>query len=84
LHACDDYAGWLKVAAVGGVTTTPEPLVHYAVAAPESVSSDDQMSGSESRRRALQHFVTASQYLNVRLTRRQRALVTRFTKNGTQ
>jgi glycosyltransferase involved in cell wall biosynthesis len=83
LRACDDYAGWLKVAAVGGLTTTRQALVHYTVAARDSLSSDDQLSGAESRRRALRHLVAASQYWNVRLTRRQRALVAQFTADWT-
>ena len=77
LRACDDYAGWLKVAAVGGVATTREPLVNYSVAASESVSSADRLSGADSRSRVLRHLMTASKHWKMRLTRRQRALLSR-------
>lgn len=78
LRACDDYAGWLKVAAVGGITTTRDPLVNYTVAAPDSVSSDDRLTGAESRRRALAHLVSTSQHWDARLSRRQRSLIRRL------
>jgi len=83
-RACDDYACWLKVAAVGGLITTPKPLVRYSTNAAGSVSSLDILSGAETRKLALTHFTETSLRWRIKLTRHERGLLRRFTTDSPQ
>jgi hypothetical protein len=80
----DGYTGWLKVAAVMGLTSTRKPLVYLRVGSHDSLSSQNEHSGAESRRLALKQLVAMSQHCSVRLRRRERALVARFAAEESQ
>jgi len=55
LRVADDYAAWLRVATVGGVSILDEPLVYYSADSPDSLSRNT-ISGYEMRRRVLDDY----------------------------
>ncbi len=51
----EDYSAWLKLAIVGYIHVLPDALARYSIAATQSYSSGDVLTGDEARRRAVAH-----------------------------
>jgi glycosyltransferase involved in cell wall biosynthesis len=78
LRACDDYVGWLKLAAVGNVVVFDEPLLFYSEVVSESVSGENKATGAQSRTLALRDFHASATALGLRLSRTDRRLLRSF------